>query len=139
VIILDTNVVSALVREHVSAGVRSWFDLQPRASIVTTAITAFELRYGVEIMPKGERRDRLAAALARILGDTLGGRILSVDARSADAAGRLMARRRASGRTVDAADTLIAGIALVHGATLATRNLRHFDDLGVTVIDPWAA
>lgn len=138
-IILDTNVVSALVRENVSAGVARWLDRQPRALLCTTAITAFELRYGVEVMPNGQRRDRLAAALARILGDTLGGRVVPLDARCADAAGRLMARRKASGRMVEAADTLIAGIALVHRATVATRNLRHFADLEVPVIDPWAA
>jgi len=138
-IILDTNVVSALVREQVPSGVARWFDLQPRASICTTAITVFELRYGLEMMPNSERRDRLVAALARILSDTLGGRIIPFDARGAEAAGRLMARRRASGRTIEATDTLIAGIALANRATLATRNLRHFADLEVLVIDPWAA
>src|SRR5271154_3480109 len=109
-IILDTNVISALIREPISTRVADWFDLQARASICTTAITTFELRFGIEIMPKGDRRDRLAAALARILVDTLGGRIVPFDARSADAAGRLMALRRALGRTVEATDTLIAGI-----------------------------
>jgi len=137
-IILDTNVVSALLREQVSDRVARWLDLQLRVSIYTTAITVFELRYGVEMMPKGERRDRLAAALGRIMGETLGGRIVPLDARGADAAGRLMARRRALGRTVEATDTLIGGIALAHRATLATRNLRHFADLDVPVIDPWA-
>jgi predicted nucleic acid-binding protein len=138
-IILDTNVVSALVREPMPPQVAEWFDLQSRALTCTTAITVFELRYGVEMMPKGERRDRLAAVLAQILAETLGGRIIPLDARSADAAGRLMARRRAAGRTVEATDTLIAGIALAHRATVATRNLRHFADLEVQVINPWAA
>jgi predicted nucleic acid-binding protein len=138
-IILDTNVLSALVNAADVAAPIAWLDRQPRSSVWTTCITIFELRFGVLRLAPGRRRDVLMAAVTAIVEHALGNRVLPLDAVAAEAAAQLMATRDAMGRTVDIRDTLIAGIALARRATLATRNLRHFADLDVPVVDPWSA
>lgn len=136
-IILDTNVLSALMRERPDAIVIGWLDRQPPESVWTTSITVFESRLGLALLPEGRRRHFLDAALDRLLNEDLDNRILSFDSAAATEAARLAAQRQRAGRTVDVRDTQIAGIAVARRATLATRNLRHFDDLTVPVISPW--
>jgi toxin FitB len=136
-IILDTNVLSALCDPGRAAAPAAWLDRQPRSSVWTTCITIFELRFAVLRLAPGRRRDVLTATVATIVEQALGNRVLPLDAAAAEAAALLMATREATGRTVDMRDTLIAGIALSRRATLATGNLRHFADLDVPVIDPW--
>ena len=136
-IILDTNVLSALMRQTPEAPVVAWLDRQPAESVWITSVTLFEARLGLALLPKGRRRQSLEAAFARLLKDDLEERVLDFDSAAATEAASLAAERQKSGRPVDMRDTQIAGIALARHATLATRNVRHFQDLKVPVVDPW--
>lgn len=136
-IILDTNVLSALMQSTPEPIVIAWLDRQPGPSIWTTAITVFEIRMGLALLPTGRRRDGLEAAFTRALDEALARRILPFDEPAARHAGEVGARRQRGGLNVDLRDTQIAGIALARRAAVATRNLRHFADLGVPVLNPW--
>jgi len=136
-ILLDTNVLSALMPPNEEDRVIAWLDQQPRISIWTTAITVLETRFGIDSLPEGKRRSRLIAAFENILEHQLAGRVAEFDAVAAAHAADLMAKRQRAGRTVDLRDTMIAGIAIARRATLATRNVRHFEDLSVPVVNPW--
>lgn len=136
-IILDTNVLSALMRQQPDASVVRWLDGQPPASIWITSITLFEARLGIALLPKGSRRTALQEAFDILLAEDLENRVLAFDATAALEAAALAAQRQHAGRQVDIRDTEIAGIALARRATLATRNVRHFADLDVPVVDPW--
>jgi len=138
VIILDTNVLSALMKLPTDRLVVEWFGRQPRSSIWTTAVTVFEIRFGLHIMGKGRRRTLLADAFEAAIV-MMGGRIAPFDAAAARDAAELMAVRRARGTPIDMRDTMIAGIALAHRATLATRNTAHFEDISVPVVNPWVS
>lgn len=138
-IVLDTSVLSTLMAAEPEPIVVAWLDSQPTDAFWITSITLFEARAGIRALPRGRRREALASALEAIVGDDLGGRVLDFDASAADAASSLYARRRRKGRTVDLRDTMIAGIVTARRATLATRNVRHFADLDVPVLDPWRA
>ncbi len=137
-IILDTNVLSALMRQTPDKNVIVWLDKQPRISVWTTAVTILEIRFGLQVMPLGKRRSLLIRDFATVL-DKVGYRVAPFDAAAAQQAGDLMASRQKKGRTGDLRDTMIAGIVLAHHATLATRNIMHFEDLSVPVINPWLA
>jgi predicted nucleic acid-binding protein len=139
VIILDTNVLSALMQQRPEPAVVEWLDRQPAESVWITSITLFEARLGLALLPKGRRRQMLETAFARLLEDDLENRVLDFDSAAATEAASLAAQRQKAGRPVDMRDTQIAGIALARRATLATRNVRHFQDLSVTVVDPWGA
>ncbi len=136
-IILDTNVLSALMRTAPETAVVRWLDQQPAESIWITSITLFETRLGLALRPKGQRRQSLELAFDRLLEEDLENRVLDFDSVAAAEAAALAATRQKAGRPVDMRDTQIAGIALARRATLATRNVRHFQDLSVTVVDPW--
>lgn len=136
-IILDTNVLSALMRKAPDPEVVGWLDRQPAESIWITNITLFEARLGLALLPDGRRRASLVAAFARVLEEDLQNRVLDFDTGAAIEAAELAARRQRNGRPVDVRDTQIAGIALARRATLATRNARHFADVEITVVDPW--
>ncbi len=136
-IILDTNVLSALMRTIPEATVVTWLDRQPAESIWITSITLFEARLGLALLPRGKRRQTLETAFARLLEDDLENRVLDFDAAAAAEAATLAANRQRAGRPVDIRDTQIAGIALARHAVVATRNVRHFSDLKVPVVDPW--
>lgn len=137
-IILDTNVLSALMRQPPDKNVVGWLDQQPRTSIWTTSITVLEVRFGLQIMPGGKRRSVLIEAFEGVL-DKIGHRVVSFDVAAAQQAGDLMAARHKKGRPGELRDTMIAGIVLAQHATLATRNTAHFDDISVPLIDPWSA
>ena len=138
-IILDTNVLAALMRTVPEALVVAWLDRQPAESVWITSITLFEARFGLALLPSGRRRQTLEAAFARLLKEDLENRVLDFDSAAATEAASLAAARQRSGRPVDMRDTQIAGIVLARRATLATRNVRHFGDLNISVVDPWAA
>ena len=138
-IILDTNVLSALMRTAPEASVVAWLDRQPAESVWITSITLFEARLGLALLPTGRRRQALEAAFAQLLKEDLENRVLDFDGAAATEASSLAAERQKAGRPVDMRDTQIAGIALARHATLATRNVRHFADLKVPIIDPWLA
>jgi predicted nucleic acid-binding protein len=137
-IILDTNVLSALMRTIPDAAVLEWLDRQPADSVWITSITLFETRFGLALLPAGRRRQVLEAAFDDLLKEDLENRVLDFDSAAATAAASLAAARQKSGRPVDMRDTQIAGIVLARRATLATRNIRHFVDLKISIIDPWA-
>lgn len=136
-IILDTNVLSALMRSSPDREVIDWLDQQPSEAIWITKITEFETRLGLALLPAGKRRQALQASFERLLEEDLEQRVLAFDGDAAAQAATLAARRQRAGRPVDMRDTQIAGIALARRAALATRNVRHFDDVALRVVNPW--
>ena len=138
-IILDTNVLSALMRTEPEDQVVRWLDRQPAESVWTTSITVFEARFGIALLPQGRRRRTLEQSFARLLQEDLENRILDFDSSAAGEAATLAAARQKAGRAIDFRDTQIAGIALSRHASIATRNVRHFQGLKISVVDPWKA
>lgn len=138
-IILDTNVLSGLMRAVPDAAVVSWLDRQPAESIWITSVTLFEAHLGLALLPDGKRRAALESAFARVLEEDLQDRVLDFDRAAAVRAAGLAAQRSKTGKPVDIRDTQIAGIVLARRATLATRNVKHFSDLEITIVDPWEA
>jgi toxin FitB len=139
VILLDTNVLSELMRPRPNEAITAWLDGQVDEAIWTTSISVFEIRYGLALLEEGRRRRNLEEAFRALLEDELLGRVAPFDRAAAEIAGDLAARRRAAGRQIGNQDTQIAGIALARRASIATRNVRHFEDLGIELIDPWSA
>jgi toxin FitB len=137
VILLDTNVLSALMQHEPDHAVVAWLDEQPSESIWTTSITVFEVRMGLELLPEGRRRKRLEQEFDKLLDDDLDGRVQLFDRIAAEAAGTIAAERQRAGRAVEIRDVQIASITSVRKATLATRNIRHFEDLGIHLVNPW--
>jgi predicted nucleic acid-binding protein len=138
-IILDTNVLSALMKSTPEIAVVEWLDRQSAESIWITTITLFEAHLGIALLPRGRRQTALATALERLVADDLGNRVLDFDASAALEAATLAAARQRIGRPVDMRDTQIAGIALARKAAIATRNISHFEDLRIPVLNPWGA
>jgi toxin FitB len=138
-IVIDTNVLSALMREVPERPVIEWLDRQAAESIWITSITLFEARLGLALLPKGRRRKALESAFDKLLVEDLEGRVLDFDQPAAEAAAQLAAGRQRAGHTIDMRDTQIAGIVIARRAEFATRNIRHFSDLNVAVINPWDA
>jgi predicted nucleic acid-binding protein len=136
-IVLDTNVLSTMMRGAPEASVIRWLDDQPAESIWITAVTVFEVELGLALLPAGARRRSLERSFAELLLTDLGGRVLDFDRSAAGAAAALGAARQRRGRVVDVRDTQIAGIVVSRRATLATRNARDFADLDVPVVNPW--
>ena len=102
-----------------------------------TTITVFETRFGLELLPRGKRRRALEDAFERVLAEDLENRVLDFDSAAAMSAASIAAERQAQGRPADLRDTQIAGIAVARHATLATRNVRHFSDMAVPIVNPW--
>jgi hypothetical protein len=138
-IVVDTNVLSALMRRDPEPRVVTWLDGLPAESVWTTAITVFEVGFGLSLLAVGRRRRHLEEAFARMIEEDLGQRILPLDQSAAALAGVMAAQRRRAGRTVEIRDVLIAGIVSARKASLATGNGRHFEGLGLRIIDPWSA
>ena len=137
-IILDTNVLSALMHQQSDPQVVAWLDDQPAESIWLSSIALFEVRYGLALLPAGRRKDLLEQRFEEMVQDDLQNRVMFFDTHAAAHAAQLAADRKTRGSPVDMRDTFIAGIALACRATLATRNMRIFDDLSVPVANPWA-
>jgi toxin FitB len=135
-IVLDTNVLSALMRQTPDATVIAWLDKQPRTSVWTTSVTILEIRFGLQIIAAGKRRSQLLDTFEMVL-EKMGHRIAPFDDAAAIQAADLMAIRHRKGRPVELRDTMIAGIVVARHATLATRNVIHFEDLSVPVVNPW--
>ena len=138
-IVLDTNVLSALMLRVPEQKIATWLDSQPRTSLWTTSVTAYEIRSGLEVAPLGRRRRQLEAAFADLIDRLLERRILSFDLASANAAGMIAAKQQRAGRRVEIRDVQIAGIVSAQKATLATGNIRHFEGIGLSLVNPWHA
>ncbi len=136
-IILDTNVVSELLRPAPSPAVEAWLAAQDGATVFFTAIGEAELRLGVAILPAGRRRTSLAEAIDAMLEEDFRGRILPFDTTAAQAYVAIAATRRAAGRPISPFDCQIAAIAYIRQAVLATRNTVDYENCGIEVINPW--
>ena len=136
-IVLDTNVVSELLRIPPNPNVFDWAAKQDTETLFLSAVSEAELRYGVAIMPTGRRRDRLSAVIENILRAKFAGRILPFDSDAARAFAEIAAARRAVGRPISQSDCQIAAIARSRGAVVATRDASGFEGCGVAVINPW--
>ena len=136
-IILDTNVVSELLRPAPAAHVEAWLSAQDGANIYFTAVGEAELRHGVAILLAGKRRTALFNAIEGILEEDFRDRILPFDRPAARAYAAIAAERRAAGRPISQSDCQIAAIARACDVTVATRNTDDFEDCGIDVIDPW--
>ncbi|MDE2765728.1 MAG: type II toxin-antitoxin system VapC family toxin [Chloroflexota bacterium] len=137
-ILIDTNVVSELMRSTPNARVAAWVAQQAAADLYVATITEAELRYGVAILPTGERRSMLLDAVEAMLREDFAGRILPFDGAAARAYAAIAANRRAMGRSIAHADCQIAAVARSRGFAVATRDIGDFRDTGVDLIDPWA-
>lgn len=136
-IVLDTNVVSELVDRQPEPAVLRWLDAQNSLDLVTTAVTAAELLYGIASLADGARKRDLTLAVEQLFDEYLDARVLSFDVDAASFYGEIVAARRRGGRPIAIADAQIAAICRLHGATLATRNERDFEGTGVSVFNPW--
>jgi hypothetical protein len=137
VIVLDTNVISALMGVSPPAAVLGWLDRQPYLSLWITSITVYEIRSGLALLPTGRRRKALQQQFEGLVAEDLHGRVLDFDSQAANAAATLTARRQRAGQSIAVQDILIAGIATARRGTIATRNVRDFADLDVPVVNPW--
>lgn len=137
-IVLDTNVLSELLRAAPADVVTRWSRAQPTAGLFTTAICQAEILYGVALLPPGRRRDALGQAVATIFDREFAGRILPFDSAAARIYAGILAGRRQRGHPIGQSDAQIAAIAAARGARLATRNVADFAGCGVAIIDPWS-
>lgn len=136
-IVLDTPIVSELMRDRPLADVLGWLDEQPTRALFVTSVTEAEVLTGIAILPEGRRKRALADAAARAFGGLLSGRVLPFDSAAAQAYSVIAAARRAAGRPISQSDGQIAAIARSRSMAIATRNVRDFEDMGIDLIDPW--
>lgn len=136
-ILMDSNVVSALMRIESEPAVASWLARQSIAQLFTTTPTIFEIRYGIEAKPAGRRRKALEDAFEDVIGTLLGHRIVDFDAAAAVEAGRARAVQKRRGKIASIPDSQIAGIALARRASIATGDIGDFAHLGIALINPW--
>jgi predicted nucleic acid-binding protein len=135
--LIDTNVISELMRATPAPSVLSWFSTQDPSTLYLSAVTEAELRTGIAILPEGQRREGLRAALDATIAEDFEGRILPFDTDAAKTYAEIASMRRAAGRPIADADCQIAAIARASGAIVATRNLRDFEGCGVDLVNPW--
>ena len=138
-IVIDTNVVSELMRMTPEPAVMTWFSGQDSAELYLTAVSEAELRAGAAMLPAGRRRDRLTAEVDAVVREDFAGRVLPFDSAAARAYAAIAASRRSMGRPILEADCQIAAIARASDAAVATRNGADFEHCGIALIDPWAA
>jgi predicted nucleic acid-binding protein len=138
-IVLDTNVLSELMKGAPNATVLAFVNATPRVALFTSAITQAEILDGITTLPIGKRRDDLLAAAGIVFDEHFLGRVLPFDGAAAQTFARIAAGRRGNGRPLSQADAQIAAITASRGATLATRNIVDFDGCGVPLVNPWPA
>ena len=137
-IVLDTNVVSELMRGSPQQAVLAWFRAQPVTNLFVTTVTEAEILTGIALLPDGRRQHGLAEAAARVFAVLFAGRILVFDSNAANIYAEIFAQRQAAGRPISQADCQIAAIARSREASIATRNVRDFEGIEIELIDPWA-
>jgi toxin FitB len=139
VIVLDTNVISEVMKPVPDAQVMTWLRGQPLQELTITAVSVAEISYGLRLLPQGRRRSDLAARFRTFLAQGFSDRILAFDAEAADLYGEIVTIRRAAGHPIEAFDAMIAAIARSRTASIATRNVVDFEGCGVPLRDPWRA
>lgn len=135
--ILDTNVLSEVVKPRPEGKVLQWLAAQPNADVYLTAITTAEILYGVFNLPAGKRQAALQQAVNLLIQHEFANRVLPFDQAASVSYAELVAQSDRAGRPMSAFDAQIAAIARVHGATIATRNMADFSGSGVRIINPW--
>jgi len=136
--VLDTNVLSELMRPQPAAQVMAWFDGRAGTAFFITAITRAEILLGIDLLPAGRRRDALAEAARRMFEQDFGGRCLPFDEHAAGIYARVVAERTRAGQPISTEDGEIAAISLLHGLPLVTRNVKDFDNIaGLNLVNPW--
>ncbi|OUL37220.1 VapC toxin family PIN domain ribonuclease [Nostoc sp. T09] len=138
-IILDTNVVSELMKPNKSEIVRNWAAQQSLMNLFTTTITQAEILYGIALLPAGKRRDGLSQAAQLMFLEDFAGRVLPFDQTAAVAFANIASQRRQNGNPISQADAQIAAICYIHAGTIATRNVSDFEGCGISIINPWEA
>jgi predicted nucleic acid-binding protein len=137
-LVLDTNVISEIMKALPSPRVMEWWSQQRSAELFSTTVTVAEILYGIEILPGGKRRDSLRAEAEVVFTQDFAGRILPFDEEAARAFPEIAATRRAQGRPIAALDAQIAAVTRSRRAILATRNTADFDGCGLRLVNPWA-
>jgi len=135
--LLDTNVLSELMRQYPHPAVFAWVTEQPTESLFVTSVTEAEMRLGVALLPSGKRRQSLEAALVAMFLEDFAGRIRPFDSAAVPGYVSIVYRRRAAGHPISQFDAMIAAIALTHGDRLATRNVDDFEGCGLSLVNPW--
>lgn len=138
-IVLDTNVLSEALRPLPAPAVLDWMANQPRASLFTTTVTRGEILYGFRLLSDGRRRRGMWDAAIKIFSDDFAGQVLSFDNDAADMYAEIAGSRRIAGKPISQFDAMIVAMARSRGASLATRNVKDFEDCGVDVVNPWTA
>jgi predicted nucleic acid-binding protein len=136
-IIVDTNIISEMMKPSPSTNVMAWFDRQEVTQLFVTTITIAEISYGINVLPNGNRRDLLENAFDKALRAAFEHRILSFDENSAHLYGKIMSRRKALGQPLSIPDGQIAAIASANSCSVATRNTNDFTECGVDLINPF--
>lgn len=136
-IILDTNVISELMRSEPEAAVFAWAAAQPQDALYTTSINKAEVLYGIEALPQGRRRTALAGRAEAMFNEDFAEKIVSFDEMAAALYAQIVVKRQRAGRPIEILDAQIAAIASMLGAEVATRNVDDFTDCGLTIINPW--
>jgi toxin FitB len=137
VLILDTNVISEILRQEPNETVVTWFESQPRHQLFTTAVTQAEILYGITLLPKGSRRQKLLEVAQLIFDEDLERRILPFGGDAAIHYAEIGATRRSSRRPISQFDAMIASIACLHGVKIVTRNTSDFENCGIEMVNPW--
>lgn len=138
-IVVDTNVLSEVMRRAPDARVLHWFESQPDGILYTTAITHAEVLFGLALLPPGARREQMEAAIATVFTQTYADRVLPFDSDAAPEYARICAIRRAAGRPIGQMDAQIAAIARARRARLATRDVTGFEGIDIRVVNPFAS
>lgn len=136
-LVLDTNVVSELMRPRPDQRVLDWVAAQPLSEMAIATITVMEIRFGIAVLPQGRRRAELESKFSQLRAQGFADRVLAFDQAAADACADIRALRQRSGKPITIEDSMIAAVARMHGAPVATRDVGGFDGCGVTVVNPW--
>ena len=138
-IVLDTNVLSEVLRPIPEPSVLAWLANQPQASLFTTAVTRGEILHGIRLLSDGKRRRGLWDAAKKIFDEDFAGHVLSFDSEAADMYAGISASRRTAGKPISQFDAMIAAMTRSRGASLATRNAKDFENCGIDIVNPWTA
>ncbi|MBK8177026.1 MAG: type II toxin-antitoxin system VapC family toxin [Rhodospirillales bacterium] len=136
-LVLDTNLVSELMRPHPAPAVLAWVGAQPMMEMAITAVSTMEIRFGIHVLPEGKRRVELDRKFSELIVQGFADRVLPFDSHAAEACADIRAMRQRTGRRIATEDAMIAAIAKAHGATVVTRDENGFAGCGVPIINPW--